>query len=432
MSIVTSEPPRARRLPAEPASAGRARRFVSEVLGDWNLDSITDVATLLVSEVVTNAVLHAGTDLTVQLRRSSACLRVEVADGSTQSAARRHYDRDATTGRGLALVETLSDDWGVDAATEGKTVWFDMRLDTAVGFEGTRWSPAAVSPTGSVAPAGAVDDEREVRLEGAPLRLLRASVQMGDSVLRETALLALSGEVVLGEPSRWQPPAIDLARVLGPAEEALGEGHQSADLTVTFPMEACEAALRRLSLIEEADRLAAEGELLTLPSLPEVAACRRWYLGEITRQMQGGPPTRWELPEPEERPAEVAILDASERNELLERLSGPAIAADGTNHIVFANPAAAQLLGWSEDELVGRRLTVIVPPELREAHLAGYTRYQVTGETAIIGSPVTVPALHSDGSRVMVELTIDLLPRSAGVTGVGANRTAFLARLRPV
>jgi anti-sigma regulatory factor (Ser/Thr protein kinase) len=84
------------------------------------------VATLLVSEVVTNSVLHAGTPIRLRCGRSGGGVRIEVFDRSPQLPGLRHYDSVATTGRGLTLVSTLADAWGVEAEAEGKTVWFHL------------------------------------------------------------------------------------------------------------------------------------------------------------------------------------------------------------------------------------------------------------------------------------------------------------------
>lgn len=80
------------------------------------------------TELVTNAVLHAGTDVRVALRRDEDTLRVEVADGSAAAPARRRYADDAQTGRGLLLLDALATSWGVDPlpAGEGKVVWFEV------------------------------------------------------------------------------------------------------------------------------------------------------------------------------------------------------------------------------------------------------------------------------------------------------------------
>jgi hypothetical protein len=74
--------------------------------------------------------------------------------------------------------------------------------------------------------------------------------------------------------------------------------------------------------------------------------------------------------------------------------------------------------------LAGQRLTVLIPPELREAHLAGFSRLQVTGEPRILGLTVRVPALRRDGSSVEVALIIEQL-------AVPRGRSVFRALLTP-
>jgi anti-sigma regulatory factor (Ser/Thr protein kinase) len=118
--------------PAEPASAGHARRFVDATLRQWSCDALVDVATLLVSELVSNAVLHARTTIGVTVRRDNQRVRIEVWDGDNRAPAQKHYSSMATTGRGLLLVERMSSDWGVVLDDGGgKNVWFE--LDEATG-----------------------------------------------------------------------------------------------------------------------------------------------------------------------------------------------------------------------------------------------------------------------------------------------------------
>jgi anti-sigma regulatory factor (Ser/Thr protein kinase) len=112
--------------PAEPASAGHARRFVDATLRTWSCDRLLDIATLLVSELVANAVLHAGTVIGVVVRLDGDRLRVEVHDRSVRAPARKHYSSLATTGRGLLLVERMSAEWGVMVEDDGKNVWFEL------------------------------------------------------------------------------------------------------------------------------------------------------------------------------------------------------------------------------------------------------------------------------------------------------------------
>ena len=114
-------------LPAELASAGAARRFVGATLRQWECDFLTDSALLLVSELVTNAVLHARSRLDVVLRLHTDRLRVEVHDESPATPTRKHYSIHAGTGRGLMLVEQLAHEWGVEELRgNGKRVWFEL------------------------------------------------------------------------------------------------------------------------------------------------------------------------------------------------------------------------------------------------------------------------------------------------------------------
>jgi GAF domain-containing protein/anti-sigma regulatory factor (Ser/Thr protein kinase) len=114
-------------MPADAASPSRARLVVGDVLRGWGLPRLVDAATLLVSELVTNAVRHAGTGLRLDIMRLPAGVRVAVTDHAPQARAERQPVDVATEGgRGLFLVEELSDDWGTDTSDESKTVWFEL------------------------------------------------------------------------------------------------------------------------------------------------------------------------------------------------------------------------------------------------------------------------------------------------------------------
>ena len=106
-----------------------ARRFVSQVLTGWDDDEgdLTDTVTLLVSELVTNAVLHAGSDVEVSVRLTPTAARIEVTDASAEAIAPRDATTEEDSGRGLALVGSLAQRWGVRPAPGGgKTVWFEV------------------------------------------------------------------------------------------------------------------------------------------------------------------------------------------------------------------------------------------------------------------------------------------------------------------
>jgi anti-sigma regulatory factor (Ser/Thr protein kinase) len=139
-------------LPAERSSPGRARRFVTDTLDDVATD--VERAALLVSELVTNAVLHAGTELEVAVDVRPLLVQVSVRDGSCAPPAVRRYDRYAPTGRGLHLLETLADRWGVDVEDAQKRVWFELAREPPRPGERRR-AAEAVAPVAAVEPARA-------------------------------------------------------------------------------------------------------------------------------------------------------------------------------------------------------------------------------------------------------------------------------------
>jgi anti-sigma regulatory factor (Ser/Thr protein kinase) len=117
------------RLPPHPSSVGTARRFVTGQLAALGIADPGASAELVVSELVTNAVIHAGTDLTVRVVPVGAGngARIEVADGSTTMPGLRIANSQSHSGRGLMLVEHFALEWGVERTESGKVVWFVVR-----------------------------------------------------------------------------------------------------------------------------------------------------------------------------------------------------------------------------------------------------------------------------------------------------------------
>ena len=110
----------------EPSSVRQARRYVSAELTALGFDDASSTAELLVSELVTNAILHARSPLQVTVESRGELVRVAVADDSPRTPQRRRHSVDSGTGRGLLLVERMATRWGVDAAPAGKVVWFEL------------------------------------------------------------------------------------------------------------------------------------------------------------------------------------------------------------------------------------------------------------------------------------------------------------------
>ncbi|HEY9557773.1 MAG TPA: ATP-binding protein [Acidimicrobiales bacterium] len=108
-----------------PSSARSARRFVAGVLQEAGFSGDVDTVLLLVSEVVTNAVRHAGSELTVLVELVDDEVTVTVADESDDVAMVKEPTTDATTGRGMFIVEQLATRWGLRPTPGGgKAVWF--------------------------------------------------------------------------------------------------------------------------------------------------------------------------------------------------------------------------------------------------------------------------------------------------------------------
>ena len=100
------------------------------LLDEWGLQRVGNEARLLTSELVTNAVLHAGTDLTLTVSRDTErdVVRVSVVDGSEAAPARRAHSTFSTGGRGLGIVAEESQAFGVDSFQGGKAVWFELAV----------------------------------------------------------------------------------------------------------------------------------------------------------------------------------------------------------------------------------------------------------------------------------------------------------------
>lgn len=114
-------------LPAHPLSARRARRFVLTALDAFDVRGIDEVAELLTSEVVTNAVVHAHSGVRVSVEGVPGGVRISVADTNALVPSLSRPVDEAERGRGLHLVDTLADRWGVLSGDAGKAVWFELR-----------------------------------------------------------------------------------------------------------------------------------------------------------------------------------------------------------------------------------------------------------------------------------------------------------------
>ncbi|WP_424871909.1 ATP-binding protein [Streptomyces sp. SAI-229] len=118
----------------DPAEVGRARQWTRSRLAGSGIEAdepLAETLILLVSELVTNAVVHTGRPAVLRLSlpgedAEEATVRLEVTDRSERAPVPRCVDGEATGGRGLALVDGLADRWGWSAEGAGKRIWCEL------------------------------------------------------------------------------------------------------------------------------------------------------------------------------------------------------------------------------------------------------------------------------------------------------------------
>jgi len=416
---MTSQPSgdvdRTLRLEPVPTSAAVARHAVADAVTATGRADLADTAGLLVTELVTNAIVHARTAILVTVAATSEGVRVEVTDASPHLPVQRGYGTSATTGRGVRVVEMLAERFGTEAITgNGKTVWFELGTTSAPAVPGDHKH-------------GPELEEETVRvvLLRLPVPLWRAWQQHADALLREHLLACWDGD---GQHLPLLERQAVASEAFSTVTEAVAPVLAAVDppdhADVSFELSSGAAAgFEELGwLLDRATMMAEAGELLAPTTQPEIRSLRRWVCDQVARQSAGREAVPWLGLTADEPVAGTRPVDWDPAGVLTN--SEAMIAADDANRILAASPAALQLLGWTLDELVGRRIVSVIPQRFREAHIAAFTLHLLTDSTTILDRTVAVPALHRDGS----EVAIDLVVRRETA---GAGRAVFVATMRP-
>jgi len=114
-------------LPADLSSAAPARELAAQAVRGWDEPDLEATIKLLVTELVTNAVRHAESHVQVKINVDGDVVRVEVRDEDPTAPTLIVADTYAESGRGIALIDTLSSAWGITPASDSKRVWFELR-----------------------------------------------------------------------------------------------------------------------------------------------------------------------------------------------------------------------------------------------------------------------------------------------------------------
>ena len=413
-----------RTLPPRAASAAAARRLVSEALESTPYADAVDNARVAVSELVTNALVHAGTDIGVQVCVDGDGVLVEVEDGNPQVPAFRAHSRESGTGRGLRMVEDLADEWGIYHRGDGKVVWFRIGQGEEDG------SPAVDVPSVALAEDGVL-----VELLEFPLLIHTAWQEHSATLLREYLLMSLvhGDEAAAFQRHAEACEALHLlaeqAPVLDLGDDADRIMSDAVEPRVTVPrlvLEVPRSVLEAFevldSMMDEAVAAADDGRMLVPTTQPELREMRRWLRDQIRSQsLTGAAPDPYAADLHHDAVGEPDSPDGWDASRV--GASGDAlIAANGSGQIVAVSSPAAEFLGYRPEQLVGRRVLALIPDRFRQAHVAGMTLHLINGRRPLLDHEVTVPMLHADGSEREARLVIGSEP-------VSGDRV-FVAELR--
>jgi PAS domain S-box-containing protein len=291
----------------------------------------------------------------------------------------------------------------------------------------------------TVLPAGPDRDTMSVvRLLELPPTLWLAARQHHDALLRELVLYLAEhdGPVVdvaatdraRSTVSTAVVAAVEHAHRSGVARRALPAGHPSPlpdvdeplDLELHISAELGPAFGAMQDTLDAAERLAQSGQLLARPGLPEIIAVRDWACEQIMAQLAGVAASPW--PGTDQERFTVDVNACQEEPDLT---GWGVVAADDANRIIAVSRPLADALGWDVEDLVGRRVVTLIPPRLREAHVAGFTRHLTTGEAHVLDVALTLPVLRADGSELQARFLVQRASLSSG-------RAVYLAWIEPL
>ena len=303
------------RLAAAAASVPAARAFVraqlaSAGVGDTAAEQeAVDAAELCASELATNAVVHARTEIELHVEVLGDRIRLEVRDFSKVVPRQVLHSVRATTGRGLDLVRVLAQDWGVTLVEDdGKVVWCELAIGVEDGdLDEDALLAARPDELDAMAQPEAIPlPGRTTVLLGYPVRLGMRYREHTDAVLRECLLIQQAATDGAGTTAPGQ--LVEVASALAARysallsvqerrkQEAFDRGDARVDLEYPLPAEAESVLLTWRDAFRALDAYAESNDLLTLQTPSDIAALREWAVADMLAQTAGAEPTRWDGP----------------------------------------------------------------------------------------------------------------------------------------
>jgi histidine kinase-like protein len=292
-----------RRYPPDPAIVASVRSFAADRLHTLELTAVRDDVELLLTELITNVIIHARTDFEVRLQASGAGVRVEVIDDNPTMPVAGTLSTAALSGRGLTLVQSMSTRWGAHHnPAGGKTVWFEVvpgavdsppidDIDALLAM----WDDSADYP-----PKRGSGSLVEVVIPDLPVQPLVAAKAHMEDLLREVQLVLLGNDQRPLAIPQWST-LVDIARRLDAAAEEFAEGRRQVrlhaleaaargqdlvTLHLHLPPDAAGAAARYSQAVQRAEELGAASQLLvTAEHITQHADIRRRYLDAVIEQL---------------------------------------------------------------------------------------------------------------------------------------------------
>jgi len=275
-----------------------ARRWAAGAIEGTAADPLVADAELVVSELVTNALLHAGPPVTLRVEVDGDLVRIEVGDGSRRAPLRALSRPEAMTGRGLALVAALAREWGVEPSGDGKVVWCELSASAVAEEEDEDDTELDVDALLAAWEDDEPDGEHRytIALGDVPTDLLLGAKAHVDNLVREFTLAATGAASGAGAaiPPHLATMIDDVVTGFAEARQSIKRqavdaatrGAERTTLTLSLPVSAADAGERYLAALDEADTYARAARLLTLETPPQHQVFRRWYVEALVSQLR--------------------------------------------------------------------------------------------------------------------------------------------------